>query len=74
MNDIIYVPVNKTYAPAKAKRFVEDIIKVCKRYGYSLSYEGTPFSGDFVIEPYSTSAMEHLREASVFLPKEVTNE
>lgn len=68
-----YVPVTKTYAPPEARRFVEEIIKVCKKHGLSLGYEGTPFTGNFIIHPYSPEMAYRLRDAYVEV-KEVNNE
>lgn len=73
MVKVVYIPANKTNAPPAARFFIEDLIKVCKKHGYGLSYEGTRISGDFVIEAYHPSFAERMRVASVHLIEEVND-
>ena len=68
-----YVPVTKTYAPPEARVFIEEVIKVCRRHGFVLWFEGTPFSGNFIISPYSPKITDRLRNALVEVT-EVNNE
>ncbi len=56
-------------APVEAQLFIEEIISVCKKHGFGLLYEGSPFSGEFQVLPYDEAGARLLRAASVFLPK-----
>lgn len=73
MSKVTYVPIKKTYAPPEARFFIEDIIRVCKKHGFSLSFEGSSFSGEFIVTSYSESAMEVLRDASLHIVEEVND-
>lgn len=41
--------------------FIEELVAVCRRHGYSIAHEDG--HGAFVVEPYSESNAEWLREA-----------
>ncbi|MDC6350739.1 hypothetical protein PP178_04180 [Zeaxanthinibacter sp. PT1] len=55
--------------PNKLKRFLNDIDRLCKKYGYSISHEDT--HGAFIVEPYDSGNIEWLKDAHMNLPKQV---
>lgn len=51
----------------KVKKFINELIAVCKKHGLSLSHEDS--QGTFIVEPYSDSNIEWLGEAAANLDK-----
>ncbi len=45
----------------EVKRFIEEIIEVCKKHGYSISHEDS--QGAFEIKPYNEQDVEWFKDA-----------
>ena len=55
-------------SPKRIDEFLEEIEKVCREYGYSISHEDG--HGSFEIEPFDEGLMEWLYEAGLRFPED----